>query len=184
MTPRPTHNDPANYDNQLTNFGAKPSRALPRVVNFPAVLFIRVPGEPVPKGRPRARIATTKAGKPYILFYTPKETENYETAVKWSAVSAMVGYTVIDEAVEAHVMVYMKPPMSWSKKMQGLALSGDIKHTVRPDADNYLKAAMDALNGIVFTDDARVWRKTVEKHYCENPRMEIFIKRTVPATLI
>ena len=36
---------------------------------------------------------------------------------------------------------------------------------VKPDIDNYLKALFDAMNGIIFVDDARIVRVIAEKAY-------------------
>jgi len=43
-----------------------------------------------------------------------------------------------------------------SNKRRLAALAGEIAPTARPDLDNYIKAALDAINTIVVTDDAQV----------------------------
>ena len=47
----------------------------------PEHIFITVPGEPVPKGRARGRIVKPRHGKPFIVYYTPAETQKYEELV-------------------------------------------------------------------------------------------------------
>jgi len=39
---------------------------------------------------------------------------------------------------------------------------------VRPDLDNYIKAVMDAMNGIVWMDDGQICEITAGKYYCES----------------
>ena len=39
--------------------------------------------------------------------------------------------------------------------------------TSKPDADNYAKLILDALNGVLWRDDAQVVRLFAEKVYCD-----------------
>lgn len=53
------------------------------------------------------------------------------------------------------------------------------RHTKKPDADNVLKAVLDALNGLAWVDDAQVFSATVRKFVCSGdcmPRCEIVIR--------
>ena len=70
-----------------------------------------------------------------------------------------------DEPVEMSVVVYRKPPKSWSKKKIKKAMDGLIVPKTRPDLDNYLKAILDGLNEIAFTDDSLVCKIQAEKKY-------------------
>lgn len=52
-------------------------------------------------------------------------------------------------------------------------------HTVKPDADNVIKACKDALTGIVYQDDAQIACESVAKWYAaggEQPHTEIQIR--------
>ena len=53
-------------------------------------------------------------------------------------------------------------------------ISGEIKHTKKPDCDNLLKH-LDYLNGTAFIDDAQSFGLHARKFYSENPRTEITI---------
>lgn len=44
--------------------------------------------------------------------------------------------------------------------------------TARPDLDNYLKAVMDAFNGIVYKDDSQIVKFTASKVYSEISNLE------------
>lgn len=45
----------------------------------------------------------------------------------------------------------------------------------RPDLDNYIKALLDASNGILFKDDGQVAAMSAQKLYSLDPRIEIEI---------
>lgn len=120
--------------------------------------------EPVAKARARAGAG----GR----FYTPKKTSDYETIVAMQAKIAMEGRAPIDSACCLSLAFHIPMPKSWSQKKRAQAISGEIKHTSKPDLDNLIKAVKDGLNGIVWVDDSQVVRVVAEKKYSENPRVE------------
>lgn len=135
-----------------------------------ASVRILVDGVPAAKGRPR--IGRAK-GSGQTIAYTPTKTKNYETLVKFYASQAMFGKAPLDESVDVRILAIIPVPRSWSKKKRKAALDGRYFPNSRPDLDNYVKAALDGCNGVVFTDDARVIRLVAEKNYGEKPRLEI-----------
>lgn len=134
-------------------------------------IFIVVPGVPVAKGRAKFRQFNG-----FVSTYTPAKTRNYEQAISDCAKAAMDGKEIIEVACRIHVRAYVPIPKSTTKKVMAMILAGEKHPVTRPDVDNYLKAASDALNGIVFKDDSQCWRATAEKHYAQHPRLEIEVK--------
>jgi Holliday junction resolvase RusA-like endonuclease len=128
-----------------------------------------IEGAPVAKGRPR--IGKTANGKP--IAFTPKKTRSYEDAVKTRAKVEMLGLTPIAGPVVFAVCAYVPIPKSYSKAKRLQAVNGEIVPAKRPDIDNYVKAAMDACNGVVLDDDSLVADLIAHKRYSENPRLEI-----------
>ncbi len=51
-------------------------------------------------------------------------------------------------------------------------------HTKKPDIDNCIKFALDALNGIYWKDDSFVVQVTATKRYSDKPGIEIAIRDT------
>lgn len=129
-------------------------------------LSFTVPGEPKGKGRPRF----TKQGH----AYTPAKTRSYEAAVATLAKAAMKGHPPFLGACSVAVVAYMSIPKSWSKIGQLRARQGFVHPTKKPDADNVVKC-LDALNGIVWHDDAQAVDVLVRKRYSDNPRLEVSI---------
>lgn len=129
-------------------------------------ITIELPGEPKGKGRPRF----TRAG----IAYTPSKTRSYEASLAWTAAAAMKGAKPLEGPLTLTVEAHMPIPASWSGKRQRMAAAGDIRPTTRPDYDNILKA-LDALNRIVWRDDAQVVDMRCVKRYAERPLLRITI---------
>src|SRR5262249_37363751 len=86
--------------------------------------------------------------------YTPSATSKYEAPGRLAAQLAMDGQPPIATPVRAEIVIDLPVPASWSAKRRDAALRGDVRPTSRPDADNYVKAALDAVNAIVVADDS------------------------------
>ena len=77
--------------------------------------------------------------------------------------------------VRLTALVELPVPGSWSKRRCASAIVGDIRPTSRPDIDNFLKSAMDAINGIVVADDSLVVEVTVKKKFDVDPKLVLLI---------
>ena len=71
------------------------------------------------------------------------------------------------DAISLRLIAYFPVPNSYSKKMRGECVAGLIKPTVKPDIDNVVKAALDAMNGVVYADDKQVFELSITKQYTE-----------------
>lgn len=104
-----------------------------------------IPGPPVPKGRPRF---SSRGGK--ARTYTPEKTRSYETHVRAHGEAAMRGAAPMTTPLKAVLRVHLPALKSGPKAERGALPTG------RPDLDNVVKAILDALNGVVYVDDAQV----------------------------
>jgi Holliday junction resolvase RusA-like endonuclease len=81
-----------------------------------------------------------------------------------------------DCALELSLLAVFAVPASWSGKRKREALAGIIHKTTRPDLENSVKGALDALQSIVYRDDCQVvCYASCAKIYGERPRLEITI---------
>lgn len=128
------------------------------------VIHIVVNGPPVGKGRPRFVRSTGRA-------YTPTKTANYEAILASASMSAMGRRAPLEGPLRVVVTAFMPIPSSWSKKKVAAAIEGIVRPG-RPDVDNTLKL-LDAMNGIVWRDDAQIADARVCKLYDTDPRLEI-----------
>ena len=124
----------------------------------------KIPGKVQAKQRPRMNLHNGRV-------YTPQPTINYENFVKkcyWDYANQK-GWTPIENAIRAEIGVFMPVPKSDSEKKKELKLSGKIRPTVKPDADNIAKSVLDALNGLAYADDKQIVECEVKKYYGEEP---------------
>lgn len=126
-------------------------------------------GEPVGKARPRF----AKSGH----AYTPAKTRVYEAIVKGEASIAMRWKKPLTGAISLSVRAFFPIPKYFTRQIRQKALSGELYHQKKPDWDNVGKIISDALNGVVYADDAIVARAEVVKLYSDNPRVEICVKQ-------
>jgi Holliday junction resolvase RusA-like endonuclease len=126
-----------------------------------------------PMGKERVRM--TRAGH----AYTPERTVNYESRLALAAQQTMNGRALFDGPLEVEIVAFMTIPESKSKKWKADALSGVLRPTKKPDYDNFAKIC-DALNLVVWIDDAQVVDGRIRKFYSAAPRMEITVRSLQP----
>jgi Holliday junction resolvase RusA-like endonuclease len=118
-----------------------------------------IPIDPVPKARPRF----TRRGH----VYTPVTTRNYEDILRWKMKDLISSNNVLyTMALCFTIRLFIRKPDSVKRYYP----------SVRPDIDNYVKAVLDACNGVVYKDDGQIISLTVSKAYADVPGVEILIQ--------
>jgi Holliday junction resolvase RusA-like endonuclease len=134
-----------------------------------AVAFT-VPGEVRGKGRPRIiRIA----GQPRMK--ADPMTASYESLVTLFAKQAMGAAPLMDVPVCVTMLARFVPARSASRRAQAAMLAGEQPPAKKPDLDNIVKV-LDALNGVVWRDDAQVVSVFARKVYAEEPGLDVVIR--------
>ncbi len=128
----------------------------------PRFIAFEVPGEAVPFAR---------AGKHGKRHFTPAKQSNYMAVVKDLAMKAMRDQPPMTGPVEYAFRATYLIPESWSKKKRAAAVWKQSK----PDWDNLAKLAGDAMNKIVYVDDAQIASAVVQKRYGPVCRVTISI---------
>jgi Holliday junction resolvase RusA-like endonuclease len=114
----------------------------------------------------------------FIQNYPDPDTAAYEATLAQAAKLFMRGKAPSARPLVLLVHAFKPIPPSWSNRDRDLALAGGILPTSRPDGDNYLKI-VDALNGIVWIDDAQVVDGRVIKRYSARPALRIEVREFV-----
>jgi Holliday junction resolvase RusA-like endonuclease len=123
-----------------------------------APVTIIIDGHAVAKGLPRV----TRRG----FVYTPAATRKYEAHGRMAAQLAMNGRPPITGPVSLFALVELPVPASWSSS---------VMPTTKPDLNNYLKSALDSINGIVISDDALIVQLEARKRYGVDPKLVLLI---------
>lgn len=134
-------------------------------------------GEPTGKGRPRfVGRYNSISGKVCGAAHTPEKTLIYENLVKMEYAAQTGKYRFQDDSMLKMVIeAYYSIPKSKSKKIREKMLSGEIRPTKKPDADNVMKIIADSLNEYAYHDDTQIVEATCRKFYSETPRCEVVI---------
>lgn len=141
----------------------------------PIVLYFQ--GDPVAKGRARF----TKSGH----AFTPAKTRKWEDSAKYIAQQKMQGRSPLNGAIKIDLSMVFVPSKSWPQWKKDYALRGLIAHTKKPDADNIQKAVKDAMNQIVYEDDAQIMWGDFHKKFGPQPMVIVKITELdmAPCTL-
>jgi Holliday junction resolvase RusA-like endonuclease len=116
--------------------------------------MFEVLADPVAMPRPRV---TVIGGHPHA--YTPTKAVEAQRRIEIEAYRTLGGEPRFEGPLAVSVVVWLRPPKSMPKKHLGRTWP-----TTRPDADNYLKLALDAC-ACLWLDDAQVVRAQVTKRY-------------------
>lgn len=144
------------------------------------VIRFFVPGLPVGKGRPVAKVRKLGNGKHTVMMQTPEKTVNYEAKVALAAEAAMAGRAPVEGPMVLCLDVHLPVAASWSKRDKAEALADIAPPTKKPDLDNCVKAICDAINGIVWVDDVQVVDVVMRKRYREIPGVYVEVERYEP----
>lgn len=140
------------------------------------MIAFTVPGQPVAKGRPKF---ARQGG--FVRTYTPEKTASYESIVKIHAAQAMQGAAPMVGPLALDLTLFVAIPKSTTKRDRARIAVGTYHPTKKPDLDNVLKAVTDAMNGIVYEDDAQIVRIVTAKVYSDTPRAEVMVMPYVEA---
>jgi len=131
----------------------------------------------------RIVLAGTPLGKQRVRFtqeghrpFTPERTVNYEGRLAHAAQVVMEkdNRPLIEGPIRVSLELRIRIPASKSLRWRTEALKGVILPTRKPDVDNCAKM-LDALNLVVWADDAQIIDLHVTKRYHEAPALIVEI---------
>lgn len=107
---------------------------------------------------------------PYIRSYQKKDVVEKQQNIGFEILKQLPkGFKLMEGALYVAVTFVFPVLKSMSKKERDLIESGEIVYkTAKPDlVDNLMKGLFDAMNGIVFKDDAQICRVSSKKIFGE-----------------
>lgn len=123
---------------------------------------------------PMGAVRMTRRGK--FTSPTAQRYLEYKEYLKWNARQQVKELPFEKgEALRVTITFYMPIPPSWSQKKKDAHVKA--WHTTKPDIDNLVKGAFDALNGIAWFDDNQVTSVITSKYYDLNPRIELNVMK-------
>jgi len=114
--------------------------------------------DPCPASRPRVSRWST---------YYPKKYTQFKEEMK--ALTSEMDTTPSEKLISVDIEFNVKIPKSWTKKKKQ---EKNRKYCDNGcDIDNYLKAILDSLNGVLFVDDRQVVEVYARKRYSDKPNI-------------
>jgi len=136
-----------------------------------------IPGPPIGKGRPRA---TVQAGR--VRTFTPRRTAQWEARAAVVLRDAWGDRAPLDEPVEVDILARFPRPQRIVWKTKPMP---ELPHISAPDADNVVKAVLDAVEKAgVVRNDRCVWSVRIRKVYASGtgaPSTVVRLRRTGPS---
>ena len=129
--------------------------------------------EPMAQSRPR--FARRGRG---VVAYEKKEMKVWRAECSKLISEAFETEKLIEAPLLIDVSFYIEPPkyIHFKKKLKEKLEAEEIFCSKKPDIDNYLKALLDSMTGVVFKDDGQVVECRARKLYSLKPRIEFEIK--------
>ena len=132
------------------NLGLIPGETVPGAVE------IELRGTPIPEGSMKAFM--DKWGHPHIVHDNPRDLKAWRTRIAEAGERAMAGRPILRGPVGLETHFYIARPRSHFGIHGNLLPSAPPYPIGRPDLSKLIRAAEDALKGVVWYDDALVCR--------------------------
>jgi crossover junction endodeoxyribonuclease RusA len=125
------------------------------------IVEVRVLGVPIPQGSMRSPAAG-------VVLHSSGKVRPWREAMGWALRSAMKA-----QPVPGAVSVSLQFTLPLPKKPRVFADRA-------PDLDKLVRAALDALTGVVIVDDGQVVEVYAHKHYADEVGVRIMVKHAGP----
>ena len=119
------------------------------------IIHFSIDTKPIPQARPRVGKFNT---------FEPERCTNYKNILSWSAKQAMRGNSPLTTPIKIDIKIFRN--QTPTSKQYG-------------DWDNHAKSVCDALNGIVYADDAQIVDGRVQMFKDKNQRVEVTVSDEV-----
>lgn len=144
---------------------------------FPTVIEFTVYGVPAPKGSKRGFVV---GGHAVIVDDNRPQLLDWNRAVKVAVDRVVMAGERIDGPVGVRVRFLMPRPKGLPHRRRVGGLLVPIRHwpTRKPDLDKLVRALLDPMSGVLFSDDAQIVELTASKDYAlatadPTPRAEV-----------
>ena len=141
--------------------------------SYSMIYQIAVQIEPMAQSRPR--FARRGRG---VIAYEKKEMKAWRVECSKLIKKNFKTEELIEGPLKIDVVFYIQPPkyISSKRKLREKLEAEEIFCSKKPDIDNFLKALLDSMTGIVFKDDGQVVECRARKLYSLEPRIKFTIK--------
>ena len=112
-----------------------------------------------------------------ICSFQPQKVVDYKKNLRIQAINQLPqGFQPFNEPLMLQAEIAFAPPQSMRKRDYKRMVDGEvIPKATRPDVDNLTKGLFDAMNKVLWVDDALVVDYHIRKRYAETPFIRISV---------
>ena len=138
-----------------------------------------VPGVPVAQGSSRAFLVPGRDGdRPRAVVTAANRAELRSWRYLVASAAAGLFLRPLDGPVELVLEFHLPIPKTRHRTLRTERQIAEWARPVRkPDLDKLVRAALDALTGVAFRDDAQVVALDARKEYADTPGLRVFVER-------
>lgn len=139
------------------------------------MIFFRVFGVPAPQGSMRA-ILHKHTGRAILIHNKTQGLAAWRSMIAQAAREARTGNGLLDGPVAVTLRFHMPKPRTMPKQLRTVRQREKWAFPrSRPDLSKLVRAAEDALIGVLIRDDGQIARMIADKIYSDEPGAEITI---------
>ncbi len=142
-------------------------------------LILKILGTPLAKQSARF----VALGKGQIRSFQKKEVVEKERNIAYDIKSQLPeNFVLFDTPIFVNMILIFTPPASLPKKTLKTIEEGNlVPKDKKPDIDNLQKTLLDAMQGVVYTNDSRIYSMSASKFYGKIPQiwLEIIVYENI-----
>jgi Holliday junction resolvase RusA-like endonuclease len=112
------------------------------------------------------------------FHYQPPAVVNYHNYLKLMCQQQMAGQTKYEVPIQVIIVAEFALPKSAKKADKDFIANGfTLPKSTKPDLDNLMKATLDPLNGLLWTDDALITEARITKRWAAQNKLIISVEK-------
>lgn len=131
-------------------------------------------GNPKPKQSARHGVVNGQ-----IRSWQPRQVTQETENIRYSLIQQLPeGFIPFDNGIEIEIQFFFEVPKGISNKFRKVSNTGAAMFkTTKPDLDNLQKLVLDAMQGVIFKNDALIYSLSSTKSFSETPGIRIVVNR-------
>lgn len=111
-----------------------------------------------------------------LCAYKPSQERKYQRHVQNCVLEQGKPKELLKGDLHVSIAEYSTIPKAFGKTKRIMAMSGAIRPSIRSDIGYIAASIFNALNGLVWVNEAKVAHVALSRHYSDAPRLDVTVK--------